>query len=64
VLQILDMADKLGAFKIRQVCLDFLAKHYEMLGQDLGNQLYSLEKSLLVDLIKVKAERDQLEKGF
>lgn len=57
---ILDQAEKLQAQRIKAVVLKFIAQNFAMFStnQNLCNELYSLDKVLLVEIIKAKALLD------
>lgn len=72
VLSVLDMSERLGAQKIKRVCLLFLAEHFELFagpelvgsgtGQSLAHLLDQLERETLLEIIKIKAEFDYKQK--
>ena len=68
VVTILDMSERLGASKIKKLCLHFLAQNFELFagpelvgsgsGNSLSHVLAQLDREILLDIIKVKAEYD------
>ena len=66
------MSDKLGANKIRKICLRWLAENFEIFssaeligqgnGQSLANQLHLLDKDILIEIIQEKAQLEFQEK--
>ena len=62
------MSERLGADKIKRLCLLFLAENFELFaspelvgsgtGQSLSHLLEQLDKETLVDIIRIKAESE------
>ena len=60
------MSERLGAAKIKRLCLTFLAENFELFagpeligsgsGQSLSHLLEHLDKETLIEIIKIKAE--------
>ncbi|CDW86235.1 kelch repeat [Stylonychia lemnae] len=63
IMQILDMAEKLNAKKIKDIAIDYISSNFDIFSTDaMANQLYQLEKELLIEIIKAKAEKEYNQK--
>ena len=57
-LQLLSDSHRLGATKLKDALLKYIADHFSQMFGNAETELDSLDKELLVDIIKAKASRD------
>ena len=58
LVQTLDMAAKLDSQRLKDICIRFAAENFEMFAAEgMATQLHFLEKDLLIEIIKQKAQQ-------